>query len=159
MTAGSWVTGATVLPYLAAGTLTGSPVYGTKGSVTLSGTTYKVLEGEVVINTGLDLHEKEFGSALASDVISSGKWEVTGNLTLAVKKTEVNLLCHARRQVQKDFAIVLGDTAGSIGTIDMNQCEIDPSPLSVPDSGPATVQVPFTALGSTGEDNITFTLT
>jgi hypothetical protein len=124
--------------------------------VTIGGTTYKVLEGEVIIGTGLDLNEKEFGSTTPSDIIVSGRWDIKATLTLGVKKTEVNLLCHSRRQLQKAVVINLGDTAYNRAAITMPYCEIDPSPLTVPDSGMATVQLQIVALGSSGEDNITF---
>lgn len=158
--AATWSNGAAVIPYLPTATTLGIPIFGTAGTVSWDNgsTSIEVLSGDLTISTGMDLHNQVFGTSRPNAVIMAGKWNIAGNLTLAVNPAEFYLYSHARRQVQKDFKITLGGTAAKKMVIDMNVVEINPAPISVPDTGLATTSISYNALGTSGEDNITLTL-
>ena len=56
------------------------------------------------------------------------------------------------------LAVVIGGTAqtGTRAEIDLGQCEMDFTNVSVPEEGVCTMSVPFIGLGSTGMDAITW---
>lgn len=156
----TWSDNDTVVPFLPSPTLTGSPLYGTTGSVSFDGgsTNIKVVDGSISISTGHDLLNEEFGESSPADVVMGGMREVTFNLTLIVKKDETHLHSEFFRKVQKDLRITLGETAGSIVQIDMDTCEIDPVGIDIPEEGIQRVSVSGVALASaSGEDEITMT--
>jgi hypothetical protein len=153
-------TGVTIASFLPTPSYTGDPLWGSKGSVSLDGgsNAFDTLGGNLTITSGLDLDNRQFGTDTPHDVIMAGKWGITGDITFAVGKSEFDELSHAIRQVQKDLRVTFGDTSGKIMQIDADQIELDPSGLNVPDSSIVEVTVPITALGSSGEDNLSMTL-
>ena len=157
----TWANGATVSPYLPTPTYSGSLVpYGTKVTTSLDGgsTTQQALGGELTIETGMGLLNEEEGSTSPTEPIIEGKWRVSGNMSIVVRRSDVHLFSQARRQVQKDCQWTFGDTAGYIMRIDADQVEFDPSEKNIPDTGLVRIDMPFEALGSTGEDNLTITM-
>ena len=77
---------------------------------------------------------------------------VSGNLDFVVKEGETYLDSHARRNIQKDLQIVLGDTAASRMKINCDVCEIDPGQRTSPDTGPVERSLTFVGLGTSGDD-------
>lgn len=154
-------TGQTVAPYLPTATLTGNPLH-SAGRATLSldggSTTIGNLSGFVEIKTGLDLLNTEAQSSSATDVIMSGKREVSFGFDLLTKKAETYLMSLFRRKVNQNIRIVLGDTSTEKIQIDMPYSQIDPSVRNLPETGPGTFSVSGMALGSSGEDEYTVTL-
>jgi len=156
----TWSDDDAVAPFLPTATLTGSPLYGTVGSVSLDGgsTTTKVVSGSVSVTTGHDLLNEEFGDSNPTDVVMAGMREVTFSLDLIVKKDETHLHSEFFRKIQKDLRITLGDTAGDIVRIDMDTCEIDPVGVEIPEEGMSRVSLSGVALASSsGEDEISMT--
>ena len=160
-TSESWQDEITVAPYLPTPVFTGSLVpFGTKVTTSIDGgsTTQRALGGEIVLDTGLGLLNEEEGSDCPTEVINTGKWKVSGNMKIVCRKSDVNLFSQSRRQVQKDVRWTFGTASGYKMQIDADQVEFDPVAKDIPDSGMVTVTMPFEALGSTGEDNLSATL-
>jgi len=156
----TWASGASVTPFLPTASFTGSPVYGKKGSLSLTGdsTTVNFLGGWVNFATGLDLLNEEVGSENPTDVIMTGRRGVTMQLDFLARKDETYYMSHFRRKTSKDIRVLLGDTAGSIMQIDADNVEIDPAVREVPETGLIRVSLPGVGLGTSGEDEATLTL-
>ena len=155
-------TGQTVAPYLPTATLTGNPLH-SAGRATLSldggATTIGNLSGFIEIATGLDLWNREAQSSSAVDVFMASQREVSFGFEILNKKAESYLLSLFSRKVSQDLQIILGDTSTEKLKIDMDVCQIDPSPRDLPESGPGTISLTGVALASSaGEDEITLTL-
>ena len=160
-TATSWPTASAIKPFLPTPTYAGSLVpFGTKVTTSIDGgsTTQRALGGEINLETGMGLLNEEEGSTSPTEPVSTGKWKVSGTMKIVVREGDVNLFSESRRQVQKDCRWTFGDTATYIMQIDSNKVEFDPSPKSIPDSGMVTIDMPFEALGTTGEDNLAITM-
>ena len=160
--AATWSDNDVVAPFLPAVTNTGSALYGTKGKLSLDGDSSEVKHtgGSVVINTGLDLHNEEFGSTKATDVILTGERTVDHNLEMLVRDTTSYEMSLFRRDVAQDVYVTLGDDAAAGAAlrmkIDMPTARIRPAPRSGT-TGPVRLSLSGPALGSSGEDEITIT--
>jgi len=143
--------------FLPTGSFAGDPLYGTIGQFSLDGdsTTVKNVSGNITINTGLDILNREAGTTEGADVIMTGRREVTGNISMLVKETEGYIQSHARRKVAQDMVVTLGDTAAKRIAFTMSNCELRPAAQTTPDTGPTEISLGFKAYGtSTGENEI-----
>jgi len=87
-----------------------------------------------------------------------GFFDITGKLDLLLRKDTLIKILDRRAFATKAVAVVMGGAAQS-GTrleIDLGQCELDFSEVSVPEEGEASISLPFKALGSSGNDAITW---
>ena len=116
------------------------------------------LGGSWTMATGLDILNDQYGEDEASEVVMTGKREISFSLDMLVKKTETYYASEFRNKVSHDLNITLGDTAAKKLLIDMPTCEIDPSVRDVPESGMVRVTLPGVALGSSGEDEAVLTM-
>lgn len=137
----------------------GDAIFGNQVSTSLDGgsTTFVAVGGQISIATGLDLLNEEEGSDSPTEVISTGKVEVSGQTEFVVRETDMDFINHTLIQQQKDLRITLGDEAAKRLQVDMDQVEYDPAQLDIPESGLVRVTLPFVALGSSGEDAVTMT--
>ena len=158
----TWSDNDVVAPFLPAVTNTGKPLYGTKGKLSLDGDSSEVKHtgGSVVLNTGLDLHNEEFGTVLATDVVLTGERTVDHNLEMLVRDTTSYEMGLFRRDQAQDVYVTLGDDApgGAAARmkIDMPTSRIRPAPRSGT-TGPVRVSLSGPALGSSGEDELVLT--
>jgi hypothetical protein len=150
---------AAVAPFMPTETTAGTPINGVSGSITLDGTAIIVTAYEVTIKNGVKPFEDEALRALPSDLVP-GYRTVTGSLTLRASKSQILEL--GKRQAfsgARDIALVLGDTAGSRCTIDLNYVEFGFAGAEIPEAEEGMITLPFTALGSSGNDEIAITFT
>ena len=155
----TWSDGDVVSPWMEAFTpVAGDPIYGTKGSVSLDGgsSTINFLEYTLTITNGMTLHNREGGNSYPTAIVN-GPWSFSGSLTYVMEALLLTRLSHARRKVQKDLRFIIGDTAAKRIQVDLDQVEFDPTDVPVGNTGLVEVNQPFTALGSSGEDNGTLT--
>lgn len=153
----TWADDAVVTPYLPTATLAGTPLYGIDGSLSFDGGATSVLHrsGSITIDTGFDLVEDEYGEEYASEVIMRGKRNVTFSLDFLLKESNAIFASQVRRKIQKDVHIILGDTAADKWTFDMPICELTGGNPDSPETGPLGFQLQGTAIGSSGEDELT----
>lgn len=155
---GAQSNGASVTPYVPTETTAGSPIAGVVGSFTVDGTTVLITAAEVTIkNNYKALTDEAFASAV-SDVIA-GFREVSGTLTIRARRDVMIQFQKRKTFTTRDLVLVCGNAAGKILTVDMNQVEFEFSALEIPEAEEGTFQVPFKALGSSGEDEISLTFT
>ena len=151
----SWSDNDDVIPFLPAMTNTGSPIYGTKGKLSLDGNSSEVKHtgGSLSINTGLDLHNDEFGSETAQAVVLAGERVIDHSIDMLVRDTTSYEMSLFRRDVAQDIVVTLGDGAGAQMLIDMPTSRIRPAPRTGT-TGPISVSLSGPALGSSGEDEL-----
>ena len=152
----TWADNVTVKPFLPTMTNTGSPIYGTKGKLSLDGDSSEVKHtgGSLSINTGLDLHNDEFGSETAQAVVLAGERVIDHTIDMLVRDTTSYEMSLFRRDAAQDIVVTLGDGAGAQMVIDMPTSRIRPAPRTGT-TGPISVSLSGPALGSGGEDELT----
>lgn len=142
-----------VIPFAPTETTSGSPVAGIVGSFKLDGTTIPIISAEVTIANNHKMVEDEYGQDAVTDYIPGAR-EVTGSVTVRLRKDQIILLGRRKHFDSRDLDLRIGDTTGEQCLIECPYLEFDFSPAEVPQSEEGTVSLPFTALGSSGEDEI-----
>lgn len=155
--------GADVLPYAPTPTLAGSPANGISGSFSLDATTIvPVTAFEYNVKNNMNAHRYALNPTVGD--YTEGYREVTGSITIKLRRDQVHHLGRRLNAITtaRDIAVVIGDTAGSICTINVDRARFDGSAINFPDSGEeADVQIPWRALASArttnNESTIVFT--
>jgi hypothetical protein len=148
--------GSTVLPFAPSETTAGSPISGTLGSLTVDATALLITEAEITIKNNHKPVNDEAFTALVTDYIP-GFREVTGKVTVRGRRDFFIHLGNRKLFTTKDLQLICGTTAGSKLKIDLDFAEFEFSPVDIPESEEAMFEIPFKALGSSGEDEITVT--
>ena len=148
-------------PFAPSETTVGDALYGTVGSFSWDNgsTTVQIIGGNISMDTGIGLHEREFGTATPNSVVLPSARAVTFSITMLVEDTQYFNIGEAYNRTQQDITLVIGSTAGKIVTFNMDQAEVDPGPL-----GGAAGLVEVTLSGqaiatSSGEDEFTVAFT
>ena len=146
----SWSDNDVTEAFVPTGTFTGSPVYGTTGSLSWDGgsSTVQHIGGSVSLQTGIGLHEREYGTSTPNSVTLPSDRQVTCNMSMLLEDTEWDKQGEFRKRTAQDIHAVIGTTAGSILTIDMPRAEIDPAGVDA-STGMVEVSVSGQALTST----------
>jgi len=147
----------------------GSPVGGTAGEITIGGTAFDVLSFDVSMSNGIKAVTDEAFNAGATDYFPMQR-SVTGTVTIRAKQTDIKafaarttavagVLTHPTTAINVTIGSTTA-TAGAVGALKvkvlMPTCELDFSNISVPAAEEAVLNIPFTALGSSGGDEISF---
>lgn len=149
--------GAAVTPFVPSETTVGSQIAGVLGSLTIDAVAVPITGFELSLKNNIKAIGDEFGTALVTDYIP-GQREVTGTINLRARKDQILHLGKRWGFATRDLAVTCGTVAGKKLIIDVNYAEIEFAPLEVPDVEEATIQLPFKALASAGEDEVTATL-
>jgi len=154
----TWSDNDVVEPFVPAGTFAGSPIYGTTGKLSFDGdsTEVKHIGGSHTLNTGIGLHNEEFGSETAQAVILPSERTMDFTLDMLVRDTEAYRMGLFRRDVAQDVYVTLGDDASGGAAarmkIDMPTARIRPAERSG-GAGLVRVSLSGVALGTgTGEN-------
>ena len=172
------VDGAAIFPYVPAQTLASdTPLGGITGTFTLVAASSFVINGddsstdtlssaqdtfhftefELTVNNNVKAHNDEALTDKANDY-SLGFREVTGSISFRARKDLIVTIGLAKKFHATDLQVVVGDTAGSKMTIDLDQVEFDTHALEIPEAEEAIITLPFKALGdATGDDELTIT--
>ena len=148
-----------IIPFAPVETTAGSPISLITGSLDIDGTSVPITSLEITCKNNVKpLDDEAFSTEAVTDFIP-GFREVSGNMNVRLRKDATIL--HNRRKLfsSNDIQIVIGSGAGKILTVDMNFAEFDFSGVEVPEAEEATFTLPFKALGSVGEDELTLTWT
>ena len=153
---------ADVLPFAPSETVVGSPIGGILGSMSIAGTTVPIIDFEVELDNGDKLIDDELGQQTTTDIIP-GNRVVKGMATVRLRRDMVRYFTARKNSnfATRDLAVVLGTTAGSIVTVNIDRAEMTFASLEQPDGDSFTGQLPFKALASSStasdELNIVFT--
>tara|TARA_R110000765_G_scaffold369008_3_gene459226 strand:+ start:169 stop:1305 length:1137 start_codon:yes stop_codon:yes gene_type:complete len=125
----SWSDGDAITPYLPSPTLAGSPLYGTVGSLSLDGgsSTIAHISGSMSMETGMDTHDREFGSAVPTGIVLPQRRGVTFNLSFVIEDdgNYETLRGKAANGTAQNIQLNIGTTGGQICRIEMPKAELD----------------------------------
>jgi len=133
------------------------PIAGIAGSSSLDSSTFNVVSAQVVLNNNLKMHNDRFGTAKAQDFHANNR-QVTGSLTIRLTDSNFLQVAQSRGVTEFDLQLVSGDTDGSKAQFDLNQLVFDLTAIPSNAEEDILVTLPFTALGSSGDDELKLTL-
>jgi hypothetical protein len=147
----------------------GSPVNGISGSLTLNSVSLPVTSFDVTVTNGIKALSDEAFEKGTSDFVA-GFRSVKGNISVRARKDFIKSL--AQRYVQLNgtdptatnydptfssvaLVVTMGSTTGYKVVATMSKVEIDFAGIEIPESEEAVLSLPFTALGTSGSDELT----
>ncbi|OPL13711.1 MAG: hypothetical protein AVO39_10255 [delta proteobacterium MLS_D] len=151
--------GSAIVPFPITPTTAGSIIPVIVGSFKIGEVTVYITSGGFDVDQKVSMRNDEFGSISARGYRHPEFREVTCNFDLYFEKGAAKWLNDAKRFTTQDIQVVLGNTAGSILTIDANQVEFDIPNVTVPETDECTISVTGKCLGDDGEDELTLKFT
>ena len=158
----SWSDDAAITPSTYTETTTGNPINGISGSLTLNSVSLPITAFDMTLTNGIKPLSDEAFEKGTSDFVS-GFRSVTGTVTVRARKDFIKSL--AQRYVHitttdptfssVPIVVTLGGVAARKVVITMSTCELDFGAIDVPESEEAILNIPFTALGNSGGDELT----
>jgi len=138
-------------------------VNGISGSLVLNSVTLPVTAFDVTVTNGVKALSDEAFEKGTSDFVA-GYRSVKGNISVRARKDFIKSL--AQRYVQTTatadptfssvaLVVTLGGTTGYKVVATMSKIEIDFAGIEVPEAEEAVLSLPFTALGTSGSDELT----
>jgi hypothetical protein len=150
--------GANVIPEVPTHTDAGSPIAGITGSLVWDSVTMALTAFEITIKNNVKALTDHAFVPHTDDIIP-GFREITGKFTAKLRQDFIKKLLERQdRSTTGALAVVAGGAAQS-GTrveIDCGYCEMEYSEVAVPEAEEATVDFTFKALGSSGNDAMTW---
>lgn len=155
----TWIDDAIVLPFVPTWTDAGSPTTGITGSLTWDSLDLStaITAFELTIKANNRYHDGiAFQQHLAD--ASPGFIDIMGKIDLMIRKDMLLKILDRKDFETKALTVVVGGAAqsGTRAEIAMPYCELDFSDVTVPEEGEASISLPFVALGSSGNDAITW---
>jgi hypothetical protein len=162
--AASWSGSDAVTPTTYTETTAGNPVNGIGGGLTLNSVTLPITGFDVTLTNGVKALSDEALTKGTSDFVS-GYRTVTGTITVRARKDMIKSF--AQRYVQTTstanptftsipVVVTLGSRTGYNCVVRMDTVELDFGAIDIPEAEEAILNIPFTALGSDGGDEIYF---
>ena len=141
----------------------GNPVNGISGSLVLNGVTLPVTSFDVTVTNGLKALSDEAFEKGTSDFVA-GYRSVKGNISVRARKDFIKSL--AQRYVQTTatadptfssvaLVVTMGGVSGKKVVATLSKIELDFAGIDVPEAEEAILSLPFTALGTSGSDELT----
>lgn len=156
-TSGTVSDGSDIVPFGPAETTQGSPLCGILGNLTYDSDSPIITAAEISMDNGLRPIDDDAFARYVSDIVP-GFRSVTGSLTLRARKDWIYHFANRKTFQTRNLAIAVGTVAGSILTIDLPFIELDFGAVDVPaGDGDVVIPLPFTALASSGEDEMALT--
>jgi len=148
--------GAAVIPFVPTYSLTGSPISGIAGTFTWDSFAAVLTALEFTLKNNFAPFNDE---ALTQHVRDAGVGDriIKGSMTFRVRKDHLIHILNRKAFAAKALSLTVGGAAQS-GTrlvVTMGQCEMDITEVQAPESGEATINASFSALGSSGNDALT----
>lgn len=139
-------------------TSTAIPISGILGSASWGGSTLEIISAVIDLDNGAKAHNDKYGANKTTS-FHQGNRKVSGSITIRLHENNFNTISKLKGITSIAVSLVAGTTAGSIATFAM--------PVVIPDytAIPSTpvddiiVTIPFIAYGSSGDDELSLTLT
>ncbi len=146
-----------VVPFTPTEVTAGSPIAGILGSIDIDfpagSTELPITAFEITLtNNNKAVVDQAFQDSLTQ--IITGFRAVAGSISLRLGKAEAIQLGGRKTFTTRLLTVESGDTAGQKVLITLPSIEIDFSSVDIPEAEEATFTLPFTALGTTGEDEM-----
>ena len=159
----SWSDDQAITPTTYTETTAGNPVNGISGSLVLNSVTLPVTAFDVTVTNGVKALSDEAFEKGTSDFVA-GYRSVKGNISVRARKDFIKSL--AQRYVQTTatadptfssvaLVVTMGGTTGYKVVATMSKIELDFAGIDVPEAEEAILSLPFTALGTSGSDELT----
>lgn len=152
--------GASVVPFVPTFTPNGTPTTGLVGTLTWdSGSLVGPMTAfDLMIKSGNTYVEDGCFQEFMSDAII-GVFEITGTIGIRLRKDLLLKILDREAYTPKALAVTMGGAAqsGTRTEISLPQCEQEHADFEIPESAEVTFNFPFKALGSSGDDAITWT--
>ena len=147
----------------------GSPINGISGRLQLNNVTLPVTSFDVTVTNGIKALSDEAFEKGTSDFVA-GFRSVKGNLSVRARKDMIKSFAQRYAQLNAtdpnatgydptfsavEVEIILGSTTERRVIVTMANVEIDFAGIEVPESEEAVLSLPFTALGTSGSDELT----
>lgn len=147
--------GADVLPYIPTETVSGSPIAGILGDLTLDGTSVPITGANLEHRNNDKFFTDEAFRQYATDYVPGFAIGMV-EFTLRARRDQIILLNQIESGIETVHPTVVtcGDTAGSRVTITMPRLQIYKTELDVPQEEEAIIKVIGRMLGNTGGDHI-----
>lgn len=164
--AGTVATDTVVIPYAPTQSTLGSPISGTLGSLTLtpsgfSAITVPVTACEITINNNLTIIEDEAFQETITGFIP-GRREISGTLDFRIRRDLLTIIGARNKLLNNTLALTIGNTAGSRMVWSL-KVELDFSGFESPDAGQEagelTISVPFMAVATSAENELSLDYT
>jgi len=151
---------AIVVPHTPAHGAIGSPATGITGSLTWDGLDLsEIVTGfELTAKANNEYHDNAAFQQDLSDA-TPGFFDFTGKIDLRLRKDMLVKLLDRKTFATRALTVILGTSAAALGTraeLSMPYCEMDFTNVTIPESGVATVSIPFMLLESAGNDAFTW---
>lgn len=148
-----------IRPFLPTGTEVGDPIENRKGVAKIDAVSTNVRKFDINIDDPCVYLEDEITTGdYPTDYVEDDR-KINGSLGLAFRKNDSKFFKDNVTGASPALSIVIGNTAGSIVTINMPNCSLDVPEWS--DSKPTiNINMPFVSLGNTtGEDSMSMAFT
>lgn len=147
-----------VSPFAPTETTAGSPLWGLTGSFTVGGTAHPITGFNLQVANNFKAINDEHNQNKVTDFIQ-GLRAVTGDFSFRMRRDQIIRLLTLKNYATAALVCGIGTVAGKILTANVPYAELEWSAVEVPEAEEATVTVPFTALGSSGEDECSLVFT
>lgn len=139
-------------------TSTAHPISGILGSASIGGSSHAIISAQIDLDNGAKGHNDRFGSDKVNDY-HFGNRRVSGSVVIRLDSTTFNTVAKTKNATTQALSLVSGTTAGSIATFTLGQVMFDYSMIPSNPVDDILVTLPFIAYGSSGEDELSLTLT
>lgn len=148
--------GDVIRPFLPAGTEVGTPIENRKSIININSVATNVTKFDISINDPAVYNDSEIAPI---ESYISDRRKIDGSISLLMRQNDAKyFIDNLNDGMQVPLSLVLGTEAGSIVTVSMPTCAVDVPTIT--DSAPTIgLDMPFTALGSAGEDSLSITFT
>ncbi len=153
---GAQSNGAEVTACVPSETVAGNPIPGISGSLVVDSVTLPITSFDVVLKNNWDVIGDEAFQSTITDGIP-GFREVSGNIGVRARRDLVLYLLKRKDFVTRDLRITCGSTSGKKLQVDIDYAEFEFEAPDVPEGSVVTAKIPFKALGSSGEDEMSWT--
>lgn len=123
-------------------------VPGTLGSLTLNGGTIKFKSWTVAIKNAIEMFNDHYATESADGFVMGGKREITFSGDIRLEKDSVFVMGDSESLTAVDAAIVWGNTAGNMGSIDMDYVYFDKPEIDAGTGETSTTSISGRAVAS-----------
>lgn len=145
-----------VVPYVPTESTSGDVLPSIIGDFIIDSTTIPITKFDLTVKNNDKPVDDEAFSIGVTDAIPDDR-DVTGSLGIRARKDLITYLTARKSFVTQDLQIVVGGTSGKKIQIDIDYAEMKFSPITAPQSGEVMIELPFVAIGSSGEDEAVIT--
>jgi len=148
----SYTDGDAVVPFAPAETVSGQPIAGILGSLTVDGSSFPITSFEVTVTNNMKAIEDEAYQAGTTDYVP-GFRDVTGSLSIRCRRDLAIEIGKRPDFTNRNVVVTCGSATGATVTTTLARCQFQVSGVETPQSDEVVIPLEFKALASTAGDN------